>query len=434
MFLFVQGVLILACIALIARIAEGSWLSPGALFALLWSWYSLTALLFRVPSETLILGIVWIAGSGVLMHLGCLWGTGSQRVENQCEDKRFIYPYLRAVTGTLVFIGLVRISYIILDGSPSLGEALSVENLSQIVMQNRATFVYGSEKLTLIERVLFVAFYAAPLFGGILFQVAVSNMDKAIAVLAVIAPAAHNLLYGSRMGAMFGGAFWISAYMAARLLGGWNGKAHSDVSNLRALICIAVAIVGTSLVVLSLRYGDEEVSTLSLLLLAASDIFSFLPSFAILLDKGTFSFSDLTYGDRTFGRIFEFARLGTEDHYIYEAVDVGYTSSNVYTVFQGLIDDFGHIGALVSALIFGYIAGHSYQRVLRGKVVAVPFLTAVYAAVMISFSFSLFTYTSTTLALISFGLYIVLMAKEVRPDSSLDSSRLRLSPHQSQSQ
>lgn len=433
MLLFVQGVLILAGVALIARIVEGSWLSPGALFALLWSCYSLTALLFRVPSETLILGILWIAASGLLIHIGCLLGAGSVMFEGRAPERRFRYPHLLTITGGLVLIGLLRISYIILDASPSLGEALSFENINRLVMTNRATFVYGSEKLTVIERVLFIAFYAAPLFGGLLFHVADSKAAKVIAILAVIAPSVHNLLYGSRMGAMFGGSFWISAYMASRLLGGWGRRARGDASNIRVLIYAAATIIGMSLVVLSLRYGDEEVATASLLLVAATDIFSFLPSFAILLDRGSFSFSDLTYGDRTFGRIFEFARLGTEDHYIYDAVDVDYTSSNVYTVFQGLIDDFGHIGALVMALIFGCIAGYSYRLVLKGRLPAVPFLTAAYAAVMISFSFSLFTYTSTTLALLCFGMYLVLIAKESRPASPMDSSSARLRDHRPRS-
>ena len=89
------------------------------------------------------------------------------------------------------------------------------------------------------------------------------------------------------------------------------------------------------------------------------------------------------------------------------AIDVGFSSSNIFTVFRGLIEDFGIVGALVWLFGFGAVGGMAYQRVLEGLRGFLPLLTLAFAFTFVSVSFSLFAYAAPTLAIFFFFTYFL---------------------------
>ncbi len=416
----------LILLMLLTRMLEKTWMSPGAFFSLLWCCYSFTIWLFDMSADVLAVGLLWVLASCVLVHVGCLFGRG-QLVHSKNESfavpvvDSVSLPYLKTLSLGLSGVGLIYALTIFFRNGDSLGDVISFAYLNQLVMFNRATFVYGQEKLSTTELIAFGFFYAAPLFGGLLYGIERSIWARSVSIISVLVPAVVGLLYGSRMGALFSGSFWISAFMASQVLGCVRSQGKHGNPLTKAMLAAGLFIVGIPTAVIFIRYEEGQFGSLGDFLEVAGDIFSFLPSFSISLNNEQFKFFNLMYGEITFGRLFEILTLRFGDHFAYEAIDVGYTSSNIFTIFRGLIDDFGHLGALMLTFVFGAVGGVVYSRVSHGRVALLPALVVVYAGVFTSFSFSLLSYSTPIFALFVFWLYMAAVAQPLRRLSSRES-------------
>src|SRR6185503_3626103 len=114
-----------------------------------------------------------------------------------------------------------------------------------------------------------------------------------------------------------------------------------------------------------------------------ADPFSFIAAFGIWFDRVGFHASGLLLGGRTFRRPFEIIGISFE---LPPEIDVGFTSSNIYTVFRDLLEDFGSVGALLVVFGVGALARKVYAATSRGEPGAVPWLTLVYALAITSFA------------------------------------------------
>ena len=86
-------------------------------------------------------------------------------------------------------------------------------------------------------------------------------------------------------------------------------------------------------------------------------------------------------------------------------------SSNVYTIFRMLIDDFGMYGALVFMLLLGFASGKAVEMIKKRKMLFVcqAFLVAVYAYIIWGFVASIWAYTSIVAAFgFSFFMFSIL--------------------------
>jgi hypothetical protein len=89
-------------------------------------------------------------------------------------------------------------------------------------------------------------------------------------------------------------------------------------------------------------------------------------------------------------------------------IPVEATSSNIFTVFRGLIEDFGPVGSCLVLFAFGAASSLSYLAVQHGRASLLPALIVSYAYTFLSTSFSLFTYNAPNLALLIFTGYFLL--------------------------
>ncbi len=417
MLLLAEVILSLFLISLTARINEKNWVSPGAFFALLWSSYALAALLFDLESEILVQGLLWVILACVIMHLACFCGQTRETVISKVavigqKAQECPLPYIKSITCLLTLVGIGEIAFLLFDPRSTLVQILSFAYINEVSVSNRAAFGYGEEMQGPIERAAFVLIYTAPLFGGILFGSVSSLRAKILGFCPLLTTSFVGMLYGSRMGVLYGGSFWIAAYMASQVFGDSIGPKTGGVFLTKVLMANAVCIIGMSALAILVRYEEENLGSLEVFLERTGDIFSFLPAFAIWFQSDGLTFSDLTFGHRTFGRIFELTGLRVADKYYYLPIDVGFTSSNIFTIFRGLIEDFGSIGALICVFFFGCLSGISYRQVMNKKASFMPLLTAVYAGILTSFSFSLFTYVTPTLALGLFWAYFSLVGRK----------------------
>src|SRR4051812_38064515 len=77
---------------------------------------------------------------------------------------------------------------------------------------------YAAELDTpVLERLAFVALYLGALYGGLLFRLSDRRRDKILAFSTLLVLILINTLHGSRFGSIYGGAFWLSACLAAHV-------------------------------------------------------------------------------------------------------------------------------------------------------------------------------------------------------------------------
>jgi oligosaccharide repeat unit polymerase len=406
---------VLGMVAL-ARWVENSWLSPGSFFCLIWGGYALWGLQYGLSPEVLTYGVLWVLLSCVLVHGGCMYGRYPIDRSNILSNVFFQFPYLKTITLILTLVGLAEMGKVLLAPSSSLIDAVSFAYVNQLVMSNRAMYGYGPENQGILERIAFALTYAAPLFGGLLFASASTRMAKILGITSAFAPSFVGLLYGSRMGALYGGSFWISAYMAVRVLRQRGTQSMEAWSVVKALLIALVVIAGMSGLVILARYEVSDITSFQDILDNAVDIFVFFPVFSLWFYESGFNFSQLTLGNMTFGRIFDLLGLHIAENYYYRVeYEVGNTSANFFTIFRGLIDDFGHIGAVLVILLFGVVAGVAYKRVLNKQALYLPVLIAVYAGIFTSLSLSLFMYVTPVIALGIFAMYFAAFHREIVP-------------------
>lgn len=131
--------------------------------------------------------------------------------------------------------------------------------------------------------------------------------------------------------------------------------------------------------------------------------FGNLPSFAIWFDSGRVSTEQHAPGFYTFMGIFD--NLGLE-----ERVTGGYSeylmlapgeTSNVYTVFRGMMHDFGFLGAGIAIVAIGLLAGACTGKGFFGPRVAMGLYVGIGAFCLAAPAISFWAFTSNILAVMS---------------------------------
>jgi|GEM_PF-4648271 len=433
------------------------WLAPDAFFCLLWGLYCGVSLAFVSRPERHIPGLLWI-----LLSCGCVFvgstvarslvvrtrlAGGSTRLRPRAPHRnstdaanaaaiqtpvdryagrpvrgpargpaRIVrLPAFRSLTVLLVLMGLGEIVYIFAQRGVSLQGILSLSAVAQVSAANRVDFTYGDRRQSTVEWVVFVLVYAGALFGGAYFRFARTRRGKLIALLTVVNAATFAMLYGSRMGVLFGGSFWISAYLAAHILEA-GARRRSDLRLLARILGYSAAILlGFSILTMSIRY--QFLDAPRALGRHLSETFVFVPAFCEWFADECASDPWLSerkrlWGFRSFWKLYELCGVIESPEL---PIPVEETSSNIFTVFRGLIEDFGPIGSCLVLFLFGAAANLSYLAVQYGRASFLPALIVAYAYTFLSTSFSLFTYNAPNLALWIFAGYFLLRRIHLAP-------------------
>jgi len=398
-------------IALAARITERSWLSPAAVFALLWGGYIVAAAGFFTDPEVVIGGVLWVLLAAVAVYAGSVFArlTVAPPMTAPVPGRTVptpiaIYPHLRAFGIVTAVIGAAEIYYLFARQGYSLQGLVSFAIIAQLTADNRAAYGYGDLQQGVLERLVFALLYTAPLFGGLLFRTARSWGERALAVLQLLLPVVVLALYGSRMGALFGGSFWVASYLAATVAETHAGVRPGVRTLARVLVVATGLLLGFSAAAQGLRYTAtvERLDWLTIL----ADPFGFLAAFGIWFDQEGGRWENFFIGARTFRRVVEV--FGISQPFAPE-IYVGFTRSNIYTVLRDLIEDFGTVGALVFLFAYGVVGTVAFERLMQGRLRYFPLLTLIFAFALTSFANSIFLYTVTGGAVVAFFVYFVLM-------------------------
>jgi oligosaccharide repeat unit polymerase len=391
-------------VGVLSRITERSWVAPATLFALIWGAVALPAGLVFVDLPGIRLALLWVLLSAVVVWGGSLAARNaspwSHRTPTSPGYVRQQLPGLKLLCIGATAAGLLEIAYLFARQDFSLGAVLSYAALAQVTTANRADYLSGEVQQTLAERLAFLALYCGTLVGGTLFRLRRSRREGVLGLAPLLLILLVFGLYGSRMGALFGGAFWVGAYLSTTILvGNWR---ELVAWRFLARVGTAVAVIGfgSSILTMVWRYslGGGTLDWRKML----GDGLAFVGAFGLWFQDHVTLGTDFLWGGRLLRKVV--APLGLDEP-IALAIDVGFTSSNVFTVLRDLVEDFGSVGALVFLAGYGVVARRLFVRVAQGSVRGLGGLTLVFAFAVTSVAFSIFSYTMTAAAMLWFIAY-----------------------------
>lgn len=391
-------------VALLARIQDRSWVSPASLFALVWAAYIPTLLLFIPDAQPYLAGMLWILASMTAVWIGSAVAAalippaGTRAV---VPSPRFV-NVLRKLTRWPIVIGLADAGWLFAQRGFSLRDLFSFSALMLVSAANRGEQYAGEADTPVLERLAFTAMYLGAMYGGTLFRLSDRRRDKVLAMGTLLVVILINTLHGSRFGSLYGGAFWLSAYLAAHVALADPERGVGAGFLLRFAMAGVMIVFAFSTLTMVVRYtvfaGDTTHPVAWSYMLA--DPFGFVGAFGIWFGQSGFHADGPLWGARVFRRI---AGLWGKNYPLYGVVDLGFSTSNVYTVFRELIEDFTLYGSIALLALFGFAGRLAFGAAMRNDSrTSIAWLAIVYMFAFTSVASSAFGYTTLTLATLLF--------------------------------
>lgn len=426
-------------LALALRMLAGRWLHPGAMFAGYW--------VFAAAAPIAFYGRALEVSYRALLHIAvgvAVFGIGSLVFAPRSlasTDPRLIpeeEPAVRSriligtvVAGTVSGFG-AGLAALLANGIP-LDSVLSISGLTsaghEVAMSRYTNLLskdYSSPNAHVAMRVLLAITYCAALVAP--FTALTKVRFKR---LWMVAPLPSLVFYGTltteRAGMVFGVALSLGGYIAMRILR--DGKApHIGVRGVAMITMIAFLVTPLFVGMALLRLGRFNASAIA----AVRDdmdlyVFGYLPAFSGWLEQQQAPFGDgrqLGLGSATIAGV---SLLTGQDREAFRydewvIVDNEGNVTNIYTIFRGLLIDFGQVGGVLMLFLFGVVAGCIYAMVIRrGSVAATMMLAGCYSVILMSNTISVIHYSNVLGAMIVAALVVgVALGPRVSRQSATD--------------
>ena len=268
----------------------------------------------------------------------------------------------------------------------------------------------GADLVSIFNRVVLSLVYAAPLAGGAFFPYAQGRGEKLLCIVTFLPSLLVVFSQNTKATLIACVIFWFSAFLGATIR-----RKGSLTFNLKGIVqglLISVIVGATLFLSMLLRIGVINATTIEtveqkFLRYALSHVLA-IDSW---IDLNIFK-SDLTMGEQTFIGITRYIGFTTRSQGVYSDVFYGDGfSTNVFTYFRGIYQDFGFIGSFIFFFILGMLMGYVYKKLYQNPI-AKPSTEAI-LVLLYSFSLyyivSLFSYASFILAFVIFFLYLKIL-------------------------
>lgn len=392
-----------AVLASVARIATRSWLHPAAFLPLCWTVY-LGAAIVLVGDFPLRLGGLWVIWAMVLAFVvGGLATTAPSPEEEQAPVSSPATPTAltirRLLVLTLAFSILAALGVVGMfwGGVSSFGLAASPEALLRLGREFSVAR-YGGFSPDLPRSVTLLLYwtYPAAVLGGMLFGAAGGRPAvKVLALVPLLLAFANGLTTASRAGLLLAGAMWVSAVLA---MGVYREGVTVRLFHPRWIAGTLVgglALVAAYALLQWIRGGADN--PFYAVALARRAVAAFLGATAAFTEWfAVAKTSAPSWGAITFAGPFDLLQFaerqrGIYDTEVYFAVGLG---TNIYTLFRGLIEDFGFVGSWLACLLSGALSSVAFRRCCCGLVTWVVPLSAFYSMILFSHLYSMFIFNS----------------------------------------
>ena len=369
--------------AYVVRRLVGTWLFPACLFGLFWFGYTFfpLAVLFWVPAEPFAIAFIFLCT--LAFSIGSLpfdWKTAFGRNLRKRETATLVYgsPFLKVVfyvstLASLVFLALNLFA-----------QGISLHDLFFDLYTSAAAYadLHFSDSLNvhIFDQMSILCAYLGVILGGFLFPcMPTKNGRRLIVVLSFLPPILVAVTQSAKGLLFLCIVFFYAGLLVYRASAGTlrlfeKGSIKSMTLSMAILIMI-VTILFLSRGLYSIE--DNEVLRNTLIARYASyfcgHIYAFSDWFAFIIGRHSelvYPREGTAYGFYTFMALFE--RMGShkvvppgvfDDYYSYGEL----LTTNIFTMFRGLILDFGFMGSVLFMLAAGYLLHRAFHALLRNR-------------------------------------------------------------------
>lgn len=390
--------LLVGVVALLARYTEGSWVAPAPMFGAFWGGIIFVSGITFVHLDSQVLASLYVLVAVTSMWIGSMIGHAFDAPLSGRTSKLEPPPFLRSALLFSLAVGVIEVGVVFADGGHSIGDILSLAGIIETVISNRADLFNGVQQSN-VEWVMMLVLYTSTFLGGILFRLQKSVKDAMLALSAPIMLSVVFTLHGSRIAALYGGAFFVGAYLATSALFADRPEVISTRALARTVVLASVLILGLSIMTQGLRQAKGMPEGWRG---AFADGFDYPAAMGIWMDQRGFVGQDFTAGARGFSRIVGVVGIKAD---AVPAIPVDFTSSNIYSFLRDAIEDFGTLGSLVFFAGVGFIGRFLFSRALAGRMETLAPLSCLYAFMLTSPAEDIFFYTISVAAIVLFSGY-----------------------------
>jgi oligosaccharide repeat unit polymerase len=409
---------LLCSIALIAwaaamRAVAGTWLQPSAFFALWWCIAGILPLLLAPQEPVGVNAVAWLVVASIAFSTGALvgnWGFRTRRISHPppATDREL------TVFGTVSLVSLVlgmlsSVAFVIGSGI-SFADVFDIDKL--VVVSNQAYFSHyletGAAPTPLMSQVLLPFVYLAPAAGGVLFLLRGEIRWKLVALATFLPVIAVTILQTTKAALLFGIILWLSSYFATRLRYGKLAvftRAHLLVAlGVGSIVTFFFFAVGLA------RLASTDITLVSVVLAKlGTAAFGHMTVFSHWLTEYSMQPFAPTLGSVTFSGPLEMLGFGHRIPGLFERILelVAGDTSNIYTGFRPLIQDFTMPGALAFLAIVGVVGGAGFRLVAAGRPSALPLLIMAYVTIFWTPITWFWIYNSLTATVVAIGLMVM---------------------------
>lgn len=413
-------VILLSCLIIFAIVELNKSNSIiASINALWWSFFIVGGLLLFDTSSWTYQGLFYIVLCCFLLFIGEYVGVASLShgtvykrdmylVRNNLKHNDYIVKQGNLMWFMLlvfIILGVLKVILSIFENGFSLS---NFTNFSAFLEMNEAVAYeryYGSDtqESSMINQVLLVFCYLAPLCGGYSFLYANNYGERLIAIFCMF-PVIFEMLYTNTKAGFIGSIFlWGIGFLLAyleqhRCFIQIKGKILLRLCGLAFLIFVLLFLV------MCFRIGDLSERTIDIvkdkiMLYAFGNIEAFEQWFSVRNQE------ELSFGGYTFLGIASKLGIQNREQGVYEFMEG--ISSNVFTVFRGVISDYGIWGGSILYFFFGIVSGISTRLVLykQNRIAKVIWCSGMFF-VLFSFASSPWTYMSYILVFPCFYFFL----------------------------
>lgn len=394
---------LLLLVSLYFRSVSDSWIAPSVFFGMYWVANlacSLVAVDHRVPG----LG-VWVLASLVFAVQVGAFVASTTAPRTPVVDSLYSLCRLRErVRKGCIVLTLMAVAgeiYFIIFSLGLFDKPLELSSLIQMAAQ--WTFLrYDGFIDPWPLRVAAAWIYPPALLGGILLPLSQAKRDKIVAIGTLFPSLLLTFLSGGRAAFLVALACWVGGYWTAQV---FSGKAPKKLFRMQDLGRAAAVCAGLLLLYVSINSfrGAKDASDIGELHLDFNSgqirnyMFGSPAAFADWFSHD--EDAPLSWGALTVPGLFDALHIQqkTLGTYTGSSSTVGQEGTNIFTIFRGLIQDFGIFGALLISIAAGFCSSVAYSK-QSASAERLLGLAAFYAVALFSPLYCIFGFNGPILA------------------------------------
>jgi oligosaccharide repeat unit polymerase len=391
--------------AWLVRRHVGTWIFPACILGLFWfgATFFPLVILFSVPVEPLAIAFILgacllFSGTALVFNWGEAYRTNKVVDLAASYDTRFLWLSFYSLSWLVVLSIIINWT---LQGFSLREIAFDLFSTANRYLERRYA---GQISRNIVSQIGVVLTYPAAILGGVVYAARRNRWDGLLTiVIAFLASVLVMVVEGNK-----GTLFLVAALFWAGILVNGISKGDNHLLGKNTLLKVAVgAAVLLPLLITAFWIriikvdGDFDQTMVKMLWYFYSytcgHLYAFSDWFAALIGKGAAQVYSNDFGAHGFYTFMGlFRALGDtrvvpqgiySEYFIYKDV----LQSNIYTVFRGLVQDFGLYGALLFWVVAGFIAHIFFRWLLLGRRQAMAisvfahFVGFVYSSFIVSF-------------------------------------------------